>query len=177
MTSTQREAAAPPRQRCCAASLLAVILTLMPRPLNSAIAGESLQRLLARLITNRNPDDTLADNSAVGKTHNAVSILTTASSNQDLDVTGYERILLLARLGPTAASAGDLTVTVRPYEDDGITLFDQALATDTTVAAALTAGVARLQQTYLLRGLTKVQVRVTNGNAGTLPATVAYFLR
>jgi hypothetical protein len=120
-----------------------------------------------------------------GKTHNAISVAGGGGViNQDLTANGYNRLILLARM--TGAATGDLTVAVRPYEDDAVTdtlsnvqgtLFDQALATDSTVAAALSGGVVRLQQTYTVRGINAVQVRVTNANAGAQTATVVYFLQ
>jgi hypothetical protein len=109
-----------------------------------------------------------------GKTQDAVSILTGASSSVDLITTGYERLDLLARMGATAA--GDLVVAVFAYEDDGTTLFAQALPTDQAVAAVLTSSVSRLQATYKLGGIDKVSVKVTNGNASTQIATVTYYL-
>lgn len=96
-------------------------------------------------------------------------------SNADLLVGNRDFLLLTARLGPTAAAVGDLTVEVRAYEPDG-TLLDLPLAATVLAAAALAGGVVRTVVKYEVRGLAQVQVRAKNTNAGALPATLSYAL-
>lgn len=111
------------------------------------------------------------------KTHNAVVIAFGATSAADLVTTGFQTLLLAARM--TAGAASDLAVAVQPYEDDGTTLFAQNLPTQTigTVAAALSGGVSRLQNAYSLLGVSKVNIQITNNHAGPETVTcVAYLL-
>ncbi|MCA1571169.1 MAG: hypothetical protein LC798_12800 [Chloroflexi bacterium] len=101
------------------------------------------------------------------KTHNALSVAAAGGlSNVDLTGLGGYRILhLLVRM--TGAAVGDLGAEVRPYEDDGTTLFNQPLdeETDGAVAAVLLSGVVRRQMRFDLAGLDRAQVRIINNHA------------
>lgn len=108
-----------------------------------------------------------------GKTHNAVAIATGASNNVDLDVSNADRVSFLVRLAGTTTPA-DLTFEVRAYDSEGV-LFDQALPTEATVAAAAVGADVRAQFFYVMRGIDTVQVRVKNNNAASKNADVAYF--
>lgn len=112
-----------------------------------------------------------------GKTHTATVVGAGGTANAALECDGYTSLLLLARL--TGAADADLALTVRPYEDDGTTVFDFVL---TPVAAESSGpthagGVVRRIAVYNIYGLAKVEVRVVNNNAGSQTANVVYHLR
>ena len=70
-------------------------------------------------------------------------------------------------------TAGDLTFTVKPY-DDKDQLFDQALAAEASVAVAASGADVVGQFAYALRGVKRVRVSVKNNNAAGKLATVSF---
>lgn len=122
---------------------------------------------------------------AKGKVHDRAALTLAAGgtvANADLDTAGYTRLTLLCRLGTAgvpATAAGDLSVAVRAYEDDGTLVCQAALPTVATITTALTGGIAYSTVVIDLNGADKVQVRLQNNNASTaLPGgTVSYYLK
>lgn len=111
-----------------------------------------------------------------------------SNTSADLVTTGYQYLTLLARLGNAttpAGAAGDLTLNLAAYEDDGTTVFPGGLtgaagitADQVIRAAALSGNFAQVGNRYILGGIDKVSVKLTNNNIGALQgATAVYFLQ
>ena len=112
---------------------------------------------------------------------------------QDVNVEGEDEITVIGTLGPTAAAASDVSVSVQPYLADneatdkgnGPTLADAGLdLVQTTiypgVAAYLNATdhIARVMVRVDVKGFSKVRLVLKNNNATTaLPARLDYFYR
>lgn len=94
---------------------------------------------------------------------------------QDVYTGASEWLLVIGILGPTAAAAGDVSVSVQPYLDDhgdtnnpGPTLSDIPLGTDaSSVAAVLANNKAQVLSRFRVAGLRKVRVTLKNNNATT----------
>lgn len=116
---------------------------------------------------------------AKGKTHDAVSIAPSASSGVDLVTAGYRWLTLLCRM--TASSGGKITLLMRPYEDDGTTVFSEGpqdvIPATRASADYFAGGVDKLVKVFELGGIDKVQVIVSNGDLSSQTATCVYYLQ
>lgn len=106
-----------------------------------------------------------------GQAFTSATAATTTSLSGDVEVAGASTLTVLASV--TGGASGDITLTVRAYDDLGA-LFDLALTPQAVTAPALAGGLARTIQQFDVRGLEKVQVRVTNNNAGTQTLAASY---
>ena len=95
----------------------------------------------------------------------ATAMGTGTSQTQDVLVDGRETITVQADIN--GAANGDLTVVVTPYEEDGVTLATTVLTAIRSAGPTFVTSRVTFWGQYNVEGLSKVQVKVTNNNAGT----------
>jgi len=102
---------------------------------------------------------------------------------QDVVVGGSEFLTVIGTLGPTAAAAGDVSISVQPYldnpngADQGQTLSDATVPALETGTAVLANSKAQQVVRFRVSGMRKVQVVLKNNNATTaLPGRVDFDL-
>ena len=95
----------------------------------------------------------------------ATAMGTGTSQTQDVLVDGRDTITVQANLN--GAANGDLTVVVTPYEEDGVTLATTVLTALRSAGPTFVTSKVTFWGTYNVEGFSKVQVKVTNNNAGT----------
>lgn len=86
---------------------------------------------------------------------------------------GFSGLVVIAKIGngtTPATAAGDVIVSVQPYDDDGTTINATNLTPTTTGTATLTGNIAAIVATYDLHGLENVQVSLKNNNVAALQA-------
>lgn len=96
-----------------------------------------------------------------------LSLGTGVTTTMDVPCGGTDFVTVEADMN--GAANGDLTISVFPYEADGVTLMPTALPAVTGVGYAptfVTSKVTAVQQ-YNVQGIDKVQVQAKNNNAGT----------
>lgn len=121
-----------------------------------------------------------AHKNATGRPINAQSCAQGGGTlNADIVTTGWATLTVFAIEAGTATGA-DLVLAVRPYQDDGVTLLRESLPSATSAAPAVASGTPDsvvTTQAFDLRGVTKVNVLVTNNNAlAAKNVTVEYLL-
>lgn len=100
----------------------------------------------------------------VGRYLAGQAIGTGASQTVDIDVSDFDNICVIA--SQTGAAAGDITLTVFPIEQDGVTASIAPLTPAAAGTATLSGGHVAVVNQYDLRGLRGVRVSVKNNNAG-----------
>lgn len=108
---------------------------------------------------------------------NGATVAASGFVNGTLVTAGYRRLLLMFRM--TGSATGDLTLTVAPYEDDGVTVGAGAgahLAEVRHSTQALSGGVIYVTYEFDLYGADLLLIGVANGNAAAQTATVVYYL-
>jgi hypothetical protein len=93
--------------------------------------------------------------------------LTTGSVfNYDAECTSTDWLVIEAEL--TGAASGDLSITVTPYEADGITLQSNTpLAPVSSAGPTFGGGVSQFLGKYDVLGIRRVRITAKNNNAGT----------
>lgn len=82
---------------------------------------------------------------------------------------------IMVQVDMTGGAAGDLGLTVVPYEADGVTLSGATLPAQAGTGYAATFGAGRVTavQKYDTTGIDKVQVQIKNNNVGAQTVTRA----
>lgn len=88
-----------------------------------------------------------------------------ASRTYDVEVSGDDWIVVQGDL--TGSANGDLTVTVAPYSDDGVTLTAFAIVPSASGGPTNQSGRVRFYGKYDVLGIGKVRITWTNNNAGS----------
>lgn len=115
------------------------------------------------------PPDSYNPSSGVPLTRSQVSAQAIAAAGvltMDAPVGSVDFITVQADM--TGGAAGDLAITVVPYEQDGVTLAGASLPAVAGVgyAPAFGAGKVTAVQQYNVQGIDKVQVQFKNNNVG-----------
>jgi hypothetical protein len=86
--------------------------------------------------------------------------------NMDAPVGGAETLTVMADM--SGAAAGDLGISVFPYEADGVTIQPVSLLPMANVGYPPTLAAPRVvsEEEYDVRGIDKVQIQAKNNNAG-----------
>lgn len=92
------------------------------------------------------------------------AIATGATQSVIVDVSDFDNITVIA--SQTGAATGDITLTVQPVEEDGVTVIPAVLPAALAGTAVLSGGHVSVVNQYDLRGLRQVQINVKNNNAG-----------
>lgn len=87
-----------------------------------------------------------------------------ATQSVIVDVSDFDNITVIA--SQTGAATGDITLTVQPVEEDGVTVIPAVLPAALAGTAVLSGGHVSVVNQYDLRGLRQVQINVKNNNAG-----------
>lgn len=92
-----------------------------------------------------------------------VALATGATTTYDVECSEADWLVVQGDL--TGTANGDLTVTVTPFEDDGITLSGINIAATTSVGPTLTAGHVYFLGKYDVIGVGRVRITWKNNNA------------
>ena len=100
-----------------------------------------------------------------------ISLLTTATTSYDVECSGGDFLTISGDL--TGAAIGDLSITVQPFEQDGVTLAAVVLAPIAAASPAniLIGGHVYAIAKYDITGIGRVRIFWKNNNAGTQTLT------
>lgn len=105
------------------------------------------------------------------RTTEATSLLTTTSLTQDVEVSHTDWLTVQGDL--VGSADADLSVTVKPFENDNVTLTGFALAPVDSAGPTNQSGAVRFFGRYNVRGIDRVRITWTNNNAATKVLTRA----
>lgn len=94
----------------------------------------------------------------------AVAIGAGANNDTDIYCGGDSKLNVMVQM--TGGAIGDITIAVRPYEADNLTVQPQPLAAIRNPANVATGGKVYAEAEFDVQGFEKVQLRITNNNAG-----------
>lgn len=104
------------------------------------------------------------------------SVNTAATATVDVDCSGYDSLTVVWQLMATVTTADLSAAGVKTYRADGTTIVGANLPTVSAQAAVSDGTNVVAINTYDVRGLKKVRVQATNGNAGAKVLVMTAYL-
>jgi len=89
------------------------------------------------------------------------------ASNYDQDIITQNWNTLVVEVDMTAGAAGDLVVSLFPFEGDNFTVMPIAIPPANSVGPSLSGGHDYYYGEFDVSSLDKARIRITNNNAGT----------